>query len=257
MVIPKALWVLLCTLLVTGNLVADARMDLKELESVRANISVLLPDNEIGAIRQSVIPGLYEVAIEQQILYISGDGRYLFRGELVDLEQQKSLTAPRLQTLKLNALERLGTAKMIIFKPEKVKHSVTIFTDIDCAFCRKLHQERKTYLARGIQLQYLFYPRAGQRSASYHKAVSVWCADNRLQALTKAKQGKKLESQYCEHPIDEHIKLAGQMGISSAPVLLLDTGELLPTYLPAEQLQAVLKDRKRKQAQDLARSQPQ
>jgi len=133
---------------------------------------------------------------------------------------------------------------MLVYSPPKIEHTVTVFTDIDCAYCRKLHKNMDDYLSRGIEIRYLMFPRAGRNSASYIKAVSVWCAEDRKSALSLAKAGKAVKQVICEHPVQAHMALAEQMGISGAPVLLLDSGELIPSYLPADQLEAILDDRR-------------
>ncbi len=212
----------------------------KELERVRVNLTTLLPDSKVDSVRSTPVPGLFEVVLGPRIAYITGDGRFLIQGELIDLELRKSLTMPRLQELKLASVAALGEAKMLVYEPEEVKHTVTIFTDIDCAFCRKLHKNMENYLSRGIKIRYLLFPRAGRNSASYIKAVSVWCADDQKQAMTQAKVGQSVETAYCQHPIQEHMEVGTQMGVTGTPAMLLDTGDLLPSYLPADQLSAVL-----------------
>lgn len=221
-----------------------------ELERVRLNLTTLLPNIAIETVQTTPVPGLYEVTIGPRIVYVTGDGRYLFQGELIDLELRESLTSGRLESLKMAAVEALGEANMLIFKPQKTQHTVTVFTDIDCAFCRKLHENMDQYLAQGIKIRYLFYPRSGQNSASYIKAVSVWCSKDRNAALTAVKAGHSIKQNYCQHPVQKHMLLAEQLGVSSAPVLILENGELLPSYLPADQLKAVLVNRRKQEKLD-------
>ncbi len=217
----------------------------QELARVKLNLTTMLPSVKIDEVRVTGIPGLYEVTLGPRIAYVTGDGRYLLQGELIDLELRKSLTEPRLQTLKLDAVEALGESNMLVYKPEEIQHTVTIFTDIDCAFCRKLHKNLDDYLSRGIKIRYLLFPRAGRNSESYIKAVSVWCAGDQKQAMTLAKQGKSLDTAYCQHPIQKHMRIGAQMGVTGTPAMLLDTGDLLPSYLTADQLAAVLEKLKR------------
>jgi len=119
-----------------------------------------------------------------------------------------------------------------------------VFTDIDCGFCRRLHSEIGKYNAAGIRIRYLFMPRAGKGSDSYKKAVAVWCAKDRQQAMTDAKAGKDVPAQTCENPVEEHIALADLMGLSGTPTLILPDGELLPGYVPADRLKAMLDEQK-------------
>ena len=129
---------------------------------------------------------------------------------------------------------------MIIFKPETSKHFVSVFTDIDCGYCRKLHSEIDQYLAQGITVRYLFFPRAGKGSDSYAKAISVWCADDRQKALTDAKKGDSLAKKTCDNPVDQHMELGEAFGMSGTPMIVTEKGNVLPGYVPAAQLAKIL-----------------
>lgn len=209
-------------------------------EKVRQGVARVLPDLQIDEVTLSPVPGLYEVVIGQRLVYVTEDGRYLLQGNLVDLQQQKNLTEPRLNDIKARALSKISEDSMVIFGPEDAKHTVTVFTDIDCGYCRKLHGEMAKYNDAGIRVRYLFFPRAGVDSPSYRKAVSVWCADNRNEAMTVAKTGAVLEEQDCPNPVREHMALGQQMGVTGTPALVLESGAMVPGYVPAERLLGML-----------------
>jgi thiol:disulfide interchange protein DsbC len=136
----------------------------------------------------------------------------------------------------------LDESQMLVFAPskERIKATITVFTDIDCGFCRKLHKEVPELNRLGIAVRYLAYPRAGMGSDSYDKYVSAWCADNPKIAFTKAKAGQEIEERTCANPVAEQFQLGGLMGINSTPSLIYDDGRLDPGYLPAEKLAAKL-----------------
>ncbi|WP_306304412.1 thioredoxin fold domain-containing protein [Methylogaea oryzae] len=129
---------------------------------------------------------------------------------------------------------------MIVFAAKQPKYVVSIFTDIDCGYCRKLHSEIEQYLAEGITVRYLFFPRAGRDSDSYRKAVSVWCAKDRNAALTRAKRDEKVESKECDNPVDEHMSLGIAMGANGTPMIVTEGGEIIPGYVNAKQLAKML-----------------
>jgi thiol:disulfide interchange protein DsbC len=119
-----------------------------------------------------------------------------------------------------------------------------VFTDIDCGYCRKLHSEIDQYMAEGITINYLFFPRAGKPSESYDKAVSVWCASDRKAALTAAKKGETVPTKTCKNPIDDHMKLAEEFDVKGTPMIVTAEGAVFPGYLPAKQLLTVLESEK-------------
>ena len=204
--------------------------------AIRQSLKKIMPKSEPDSISPAIIPGLYEVMMGLNIFYISADGKYLVQGKIIDVEARKDLTDEKMAVARIAALDKLGQKQMIIFKPEVSKHKVSIFTDIDCGYCRKLHGEMDQYLAEGISIQYLFFPRAGKGSDSYNKAVSVWCAEDRNVALTQAKNAQQIETKDCVNPVDEHMQLGVEFGVRGTPMMVTEKGTVLPGYVPAKQL---------------------
>ncbi len=213
------------------------------IEVIRASLSRELPALKPDSISPSPIQGLYEVMMGPRLIHISADGKYMMTGDISDIRSGESLTEPKLRAAKLKAVNQVGEENMIVFGPDDAKHTITVFTDIDCGYCRKLHAEMDAYNAESIRVRYLFYPRAGLGSGAYDKGVSVWCADDRKQAMTDAKSGKKLESKTCANPVSDHYKLGKLLSLRGTPALVLDDGEMVPGYLPAKRLKKRLDDR--------------
>lgn len=208
---------------------------------VRNSLRMLIPNLTVDSVSPSPVPGLYEVTFGSHIVYVTGDGKYLVQGEITDLMTRESVTERREQGLMQSAIEGLDEKDMIVYGDKDLPHTVTVFTDIDCGYCRKLHRQIGDYNKRGIRVRYLAYPRAGVGSASYREAVSVWCAEDPKTAMTLAKSGKKVPSRECENPVSEHFQLGQDFGIRGTPTMVLDDGELIPGYVPPERLSASLK----------------
>jgi thiol:disulfide interchange protein DsbC len=209
--------------------------------TIKASIAKSMPTMKIDAIKPSEVKGLYEVLVGTNVFYVSDDGKYLIEGHLIDIAAKKDLTEGKLSESHVKAINKLGTDKMIIFKPKTSKYTVTIFTDIDCGYCRKLHSEIDSYMAEGITIQYVFFPRTGKDTESYKKAVSVWCADDHKAALTAAKKGETIKAKTCANPVDEHMKLAAEFEVNGTPTIVSEKGTVYPGYLPAKQLAEMLK----------------
>jgi len=223
---------------------------------IRQSLAQVMRGLEPDAIKPSPIPGLFEVTLGPRIFYMSADGRYMVQGSLVDMTSMENLTENSRSKARLDALAKLGEASMIVFSPEpdKVKHTVNVFTDVDCGYCRKLHGEIEGYKAKGIKIRYLSFPRAGIGSPSYETAVSIWCADDRNQAMTVAKSGGKGEKGEGDNPVAQQVLLGELMGVTGTPALLLEDGELLPGYVPPERLATYLDTRSKAKADDRKRA---
>ena len=208
--------------------------------AIKKALGEFMPGASVDSVKPTEIKGLYEVITGGNIFYTSEDGRYLLQGQLFDAVAKKNITENKLADVRKIALDKVGEKNMIIFKPALSKHTVSVFTDIDCGYCRKLHSEIDQYMAQGITVRYLFFPRAGKGSDSYSKAVSVWCAADRQKALTAAKNGESLDSKTCDNPVDQHMELGEAFGMSGTPMIVTEKGNILPGYVPAAQLAKVL-----------------
>ena len=230
--IKTVIFICLASLAATTAL-ADRAADEAAIRKALGNIQ---PE----VIEPAPIAGLYEVVVGSHVIYMSADGRYMLQGELIDVQNRKSLTEPRRREAIRVRMGSVSEDDMIIFKPEKVKHVVTVFTDIDCGYCRKLHGEMDNYLAEGIEVRYMMFPRAGAGSESYKKAVAVWCSDDRNAAMTSAKRGEALDMKTCDNPIDQHMQLVKQLGARGTSFIVLESGDTQPGYVPAKQLAKLL-----------------
>lgn len=200
-------------------------------------VKQVLPGAEISAVNPSPVSGVYEVIIgKADIIYVSTDGRFAFRGDLLDLNDRRNLTEDRRGAARLNALKSISPATMIEFAPQDAKHVIYVYTDVDCAYCRKFHQEVGILNKAGIAVRYLAFPRAGIDSESYHKTVSVWCSKDRNTALTEAKAGKAVSPATCKNPVKEHYQSGIALGVRGTPTIILENGVELGGYVPAEQL---------------------
>ncbi len=210
------------------------------IEKIRTELSRKLDGISPDSIEASPVPGLYEVLIGARLYYVSADGRYFIQGQMTDIETGKNLTEAKVAAVRKKLLGEVGEDNMIIFGKGDEKHTIDIFTDIDCGYCRKLHAQMDEYNAVGIRVRYLFYPRAGDNSDSWRKAVSVWCADDRKKAMDKAKQGKSVKQKNCANPVADHFALGRIVGVTGTPALVLESGELVPGYVPPARLRQLL-----------------
>jgi thiol:disulfide interchange protein DsbC len=210
--------------------------------SVEESLAARFPGVEAEHVRPSPLPGLWEVAIGPQVVYFTEDGRYMVRGELLDMMSGQNLTEQRQSELRLELVKDLDPARMVVFAAEKPRHTITVLTDIDCGYCRRLHREIGEYNALGISVQYLFLPLAGPGSPSWAKAEAVWCSKDRNEALTRAKLGDDVTASVpCVNtPVAEHYALAGELGVSGTPAILTAKGELVRGFVQPAQLAAWL-----------------
>ncbi|WP_250657264.1 DsbC family protein [Alkalimarinus coralli] len=209
-------------------------------KNIRAQLGASLPALNITSIEKAPVDGLFEVSsTSDQPLLVSADGKYIIAGEVYQLDGHKitNLTEQKREIGRAEIMAAIPDAEKLSFKPKgETKATITVFTDIDCGYCRKLHKEVPRLNALGIRVDYLGYPRAGVGSNSYSKLVSAWCADDPMAAMTKAKNGSVIPAKSCENPIARHLELGQRVGVSGTPAIVLDSGKLLPGYAPADAL---------------------
>ncbi len=203
---------------------------------IRQALETLVPDVKVDSIQPSPIAGFREVVLSGQVLYVSEDGKYLIQGTLFDIATRTDLTEATRAGIRREALAKVGPEQRIVFAPAERKHTVTVFTDIDCGYCRRLHQQIKEYNELGIAVEYLFFPRAGIGSESFQKAVSVWCADDRQQAMTQAKNGIEIPRRECTNPVASDFALGQQIGVDGTPAIYTGEGAYIGGYLSPQQM---------------------
>jgi len=207
---------------------------------VRAEIARRL-DVKLEEIQPSPIPGLYEVRSGSDVGYVSVDGRFYINGDIFDIKTRDNLTETARQQGRLDLLAKVSDADAIVFAPQgPVRHTLTVFTDIDCPYCRRMHQEMAELNRLGIRVRYLMFPRSGPDTDSWHKAEAVWCSADRRDALTHAKKGEVIKAPDCKAPIAEQYALGQEMGIRGTPAIITDKGEYVDHYMPAAQLNEYL-----------------
>ncbi len=207
-----------------------------DVATIRAALAKSFPSAKVTDIKQSPVAGVYEATANQQQIFISADGKYIFTGDLIDVNTRTNLSDQKRERAVVNGINKLSEDKMLVIGPKNPKHVVTVFTDVDCPYCARFHKEVPALNQAGIQVRYIFFPRAGLGSESYRRAVSVWCAKDRIAAIGLAKSGGNLEAKTCDNPIAEHYQLAQNLGIQGTPALILDTGNVIPGYVPADKL---------------------
>lgn len=199
---------------------------------------------EILNIKPTPIATIYEVELNTgELLYSDASGQYLFAGDMYRATPDGllNLSAATRQQAVLRKLADVPDGETIIFEPEgEVKATVSVFTDVDCGYCRQLHGEREQMLDYGIRLRYLAYPRGGENAESYDKMISVWCSDDRHRSLTQAKNGQNLPERDCDSPVLAHYNLGNELGIQGTPALVFPDGRLIPGYLEAPRMAAML-----------------
>ena len=204
--------------------------------AVEEKLRSLVPNATTIAISETPIDGVLQVQINSDIVYVSKDGKYLLQGQILDLDTRDNLTDQAKAGIRRDLLEGLKRDEQISFSPDKPKYDLLVFTDIDCGYCRKLHNQIADYNDNGIAIHYMAFPRAGMGSASFDKYVSVWCAADQREALTLAKNGTDPEPQSCANPIAEQYNLGQEIGVTGTPSIVTVDGKMIPGYVPPAQL---------------------
>ncbi|NOQ90984.1 MAG: thioredoxin fold domain-containing protein [Gammaproteobacteria bacterium] len=229
---------LLFTSLFTSYSVA-AEVDTDPVAQLTRALAKSMPSVKPSKISATPIEGLFEVVVGSQVVYMSADSRYMIEGDLFDLRTKTNISEGAKSAIRLAAIDELGADNMLIYRPETVKNTITVVTDIDCPYCRKLHSEIPDYLKNNVEVRYIFMPLKGSRDMK--KTISVWCSDDKQLALDIAKAGGEIEDKSCKNPIKNHLALARDLGVRGTPAIVLEDGSLLPGYVPVDKLVAELR----------------
>ena len=212
---------------------------------IRAEVAAHIPGARPEELHATPVAGIYELTRGADIVYVTIDGKYAFTGDLVELANNNNLTEAHRRELRIRAIGAFPEDEMLVFGPRDPKYTVTVFTDVDCPYCRKLHSQIGLYNRLGIRVRYLLFPRTGPNTESWTKAEQVWCSPDRNVALTRAKLGEQLQAKPCpNNPVARSYALGQELALDGTPAIILPDGEMLPGYVPPDVLAQHLKDGK-------------
>ena len=225
----------LCLVITLGSPVAAAA-DEPIPAAVLSLARTLTGTADPSAVRATPAPGLYEVRVQGEFVYVTADGRYFVHGDLYDSKSRRNLTEVSGREDRLEVVDAIDPDTFIVFSPRKAKHEVTVFTDVDCPYCAKFHLEVPELNELGVRVRYAAWPRTPPGTESYARSVSVWCARDQHRAMTDAKAGREIEPATCENPVQAHFDAGRRVGVRGTPTIVTDTGDVIGGYVPYREL---------------------
>ena len=206
----------------------------------RDTIRKLAPNVRIDQIDAAPVKGFREAIVDGQVFYVSDDGKYVMQGTLYDAATRENLAKDSMNKLRRKLLATIPVSDRIVFAPKNPEYTVSVFTDVECGYCRKFHAQIEEYNKKGIAVQYLAFPRMGLGSADYKKMVSVWCATDRRKALTEAKNDRPPQAKDCKNPVTMEYDIGRRVGLTGTPMILAPDGSELGGYVEPAKLRAAL-----------------
>lgn len=228
----------------SGNTSAGVSADLRE--QLRSRLKEERPQLDIAAVRDTPVSGIYEVVSGGGVYYVTPDARYLFSGDLINLEEGRNLTDERRADLAHDVVREFDRSDMVVFEPANgpAESHLTVFTDHTCPYCQRLHEEVLEMVQDyPVEVRYAMYPRAGTDSSAADTLRDIWCADDPARAMTAAKEGRSVPSRAsgCSTPLDTHWQAAQRIGVRGTPYILVgDDGPIVPGYRPRKELLSLM-----------------
>ena len=209
-----------------------------------ALLKVLPPGSKIDDLKTSPIAGVYEYSQGADVSYLTADGKYFIEGSVYDMGTRENLTEQRRTKARVAMINAVPESQMLIFSPKNPQYTITVFTDVDCGYCRKLHSEMAELNRLGVRVRYMFYPRTGPNTESWRKAEAVWCAADRNEALTRAKAGGIVDiSKSCgATPVAREYALGQSIGVRGTPAIVTESGDYINGYMPPHDLVEQIKE---------------
>jgi thiol:disulfide interchange protein DsbC len=204
-------------------------------KAVADAVHALVPKAKVDTIVESSLPGFYAAVIEGHVLYVSADGKYLIQGQVFDVPAHREISDEPLAGLRKQGIAKIPQEKRLVFAPPHPKYKVTVFTDVDCPYCRQFHKQIAEYNKFGIEVDYVLFP-LSIHPGSDKKAVSVWCSADRNGAYTEAMNGQPLPPKTCSNPVAELSAIATAMGVNGTPAIVAEDGSQLGGYVSPQDL---------------------
>ena len=228
------------TLLVLATTIIAGAAQAETIDELKSSLSDLVgPRGANATIVESPMPGVYQADLGDRVVFITQKDNLMLLGDVYDTTRKVSLGQEIKQQKAIGVIDKMDEADMIVFEPAQTKRTMTVYTDVDCPYCRKLHEEVPTLLESGVKVRYLWYPRSGIGTPSYDKAVSIWCAKDQTAAMDDAKLHNKIAEEKCSpNPVADQYKSGQSVGVRGTPTIVLDDGTIIGGYMPAKSLLA-------------------
>ncbi|MEO8010555.1 MAG: DsbC family protein [Dokdonella sp.] len=221
--------------LLAASLLALAPVYAAAADAARAAIQKVAPLQRIAGFRESALPGYFEGVIDGAVVYASADGRFVIRGQVDDTETGTSLTEASMAERRVETLATLGPELRLSYAPPAPKYRLTVFTDVDCPYCKRLHARINEYLELGIAIDYVFFPLSIHVGAE-RKSVHVWCSADRVRAYDAIMAGQKLPPRSCDHPLARMMEAGNAIGVNATPTAIGPDGRVFaPAVLMSPQ----------------------
>ena len=219
----------------------DAKDTSNQPPSIERSVAELFNGAKPKSVTESVIPGLYEVAVNGGVFYTDKQGKYFLNGEMIEVEGRKSITGATRDKLRGEMMGKLDAKDAIIYKAKgKTKEVLNVFTDVECGYCREFHKHIDAYTAKGYEVHYYPWPRSGTQGPVFDEMVAVWCSPDQQKALTQAKAGTKVSGKACDNPVTKYVELGHELGVNGTPAVFLADGKQIGGYVPPENIDAAI-----------------
>jgi len=226
--------------MVSALLLVPALAAAQDYDQVRERLSTLVNGGTNISIAESPLPGILQVRLGSDIVYMTDDGRYLLQGRVLDLDTRQDITDQAKSAIRQEVIGGIDYDKLISYGEKDSEFEIIVFTDVDCGYCRRLHEQVDEYNDAGIRISYAAFPRAGVGSATFRKMTSVWCSDDQQAAMDLAKGGGTPEPADCDAPVADQYQLGQSVGVTGTPALVTPSGDLIPGYVPPNDLRVRL-----------------
>lgn len=215
-------------------------------DNIREGLKNILPDGAvIEVIEPSPIPGIYAVYYgDLQPIYVTQDGSFFIYGDIykINVNSISNITEKSIAERRKLILQNIPSEELISFKSSNEQFSVIVFTDVDCGYCRKLHNQIDEYNSLGISINYAAFPRSGLGTSAFTKMVGAWCSNNPKDSMTKLKNNLTLDISFCENqPVSKQYIIGKKLGVDGTPSVFSMDGEMFPGYIEPEELLLRLK----------------
>ncbi|MBJ9957371.1 DsbC family protein [Acinetobacter courvalinii] len=214
--------------------------DSKTLEQ---NFKKNYPEIAVKSVSPSPLPGIYEVYAAGKMIYTDETAKYLFFGNLLDVQNKKNLTEERLAELSKIDVKQLPLDQAIKYVKGKGERTLYVFSDPDCPYCQKLEQHMTS--VDNVTVYLFLFPLKKLHPQAEAVANKIWCSKNQYEAWEDYMLHRKTPKSVtqCETPIQKNLALGQKLQIDGTPTLFLQNGmRLSGSPQNAEQIEQLLQE---------------
>lgn len=209
--------------------------------SIRKAAAAKFPRASLGTVTKLPMLGLYEVIINNEIVYSDDNFDYIiYEGNIIDTKNDRNITDEKRRKLSAIPFEDLPFEYAFKRVKGKGERKIAVFSDPDCPFCKRIEQDLQKL--DNVTIYMFLYPIDSLHPQATERSKRIWCSPDKAKAWDDYmhKGVQPAAAPTCDNPIEKLVEYGQKRNINATPTLVFPNGERVPGAINSAQIEKLL-----------------